>query len=51
MTDGELQRVSVPTMFCWGTSDPFLAPARARRPSAGFPRVLHEVPAARPLAG
>jgi hypothetical protein len=21
MTDGELQRVSVPTMFCWGTSD------------------------------
>lgn len=45
MTDGELQRVSVPTMFCWGTSDPFLAPARARPAISRIPgAVLHEVP-------
>jgi pimeloyl-ACP methyl ester carboxylesterase len=45
MTDGELQRVSVPVMFCWGTSDPFLAPAQARPAISRIPgAVLHEVP-------
>jgi hypothetical protein len=33
------------TMFCWGTGDPFLAPARARPAIAKIPgAVLHEVP-------
>src|SRR5580692_1675908 len=42
MTDGELQRVSVPVMFCWGTSDPFLAPAQARPAISRIPgAVLH----------
>ena len=37
MTDGELGRVSVPTMFCWGTEDPFLSPAQARDSIAKIP--------------
>jgi pimeloyl-ACP methyl ester carboxylesterase len=45
MTDGELRRITAPTMFCWGTDDPFLAPARARPAIAKIPgAVLHEVP-------
>jgi pimeloyl-ACP methyl ester carboxylesterase len=45
MTDGELQRISVPAMFCWGTGDPFLAPAQARPAISRIPgAVLHEVP-------
>lgn len=30
MSDAELSRVSTPTMFCLGTTDPFLKPAAAR---------------------
>ena len=30
MTDGELRRIAAPTMFCWGTDDPFLTPAQGR---------------------
>ena len=45
MSDDELGRITVPTMFCWGTEDPFLAPARARPSIARIPgAVLHEVP-------
>jgi pimeloyl-ACP methyl ester carboxylesterase len=45
MTDGELRQISTPTMFCWGTDDPFLAPARARPAIAEIPgAILHEVP-------
>jgi pimeloyl-ACP methyl ester carboxylesterase len=45
LTDEELRRVSVPAMFCWGTGDPFLAPAQARPAIARIPgAVLHEVP-------
>jgi pimeloyl-ACP methyl ester carboxylesterase len=45
MTDGELRRITAPTLFCWGTDDPFLAPARARPAIAKIPgAVLHEVP-------
>jgi pimeloyl-ACP methyl ester carboxylesterase len=45
MTDGELRRITAPTMFCWGTDDPFLAPARAPPAIAKIPgAVLHEVP-------
>ncbi len=45
MTDAELGKITAPTMFCWGTSDPFLSPAQAR-PSIAKIRgaVLHEVP-------
>jgi pimeloyl-ACP methyl ester carboxylesterase len=44
MTDAELGMITAPTMFCWGTSDPFLGPAQAR-PSIAKIRgaVLHEV--------
>jgi pimeloyl-ACP methyl ester carboxylesterase len=45
MTDGELGRIAVPTMFCWGAEDPFLSPARARASIAKIPgAALHEVP-------
>jgi pimeloyl-ACP methyl ester carboxylesterase len=45
MTDGELGQISVPTMFCWGTGDPFLSPAQARPAIAKIRgAVLHEVP-------
>jgi pimeloyl-ACP methyl ester carboxylesterase len=45
MTDAELRRISVPTMFCWGTEDPFLSPSKARPFIAKIPgAVLHEVP-------
>jgi pimeloyl-ACP methyl ester carboxylesterase len=45
MTDDELRRISVPAMFCWGTSDPFLTPAQARPAISRIPgAVLHEVP-------
>ena len=46
MTDGELHQITAPTMFCWGTDDPFLTPAQARPAIAKIPgAVLHEVPA------
>ena len=45
MTDAELARITVPTMFCWGTGDPFLSPAQARPAIAKIAgAVLHEVP-------
>ncbi len=45
MTDGELRQITAPTMFCWGTDDPFLAPAQALPAIAKIPgAVLHEVP-------
>jgi pimeloyl-ACP methyl ester carboxylesterase len=45
MSEGELRRISAPTMFCWGTDDPFLSPARARPAVAQIPEgCLHEVP-------
>jgi len=45
MSDGELRRITAPTVFCWGTDDPFLAPGRARPAIAKIPgAVLHEVP-------
>jgi pimeloyl-ACP methyl ester carboxylesterase len=45
MTDAELGQITAPTMFCWGTGDPFLAPGRARSAIAKIPgAVLHEVP-------
>ena len=45
MTDGELQQITAPAMFCLGTDDPFLTPAQARPAIAKIPgAVLHEVP-------
>ncbi|MGB6454481.1 MAG: alpha/beta hydrolase [Streptosporangiaceae bacterium] len=45
MSDSELSRITVPTMFCWGTSDPFLTPAAGRPAVARIPgAALHEVP-------
>jgi pimeloyl-ACP methyl ester carboxylesterase len=45
MDDAELARVTAPTMFCWGTDDPFLSPAKGRPSVAKIPgAVLHEVP-------
>jgi pimeloyl-ACP methyl ester carboxylesterase len=45
MSDSELGQITIPTMFCWGTSDPFLSPARARPAIAKIRgAVLHEVP-------
>jgi pimeloyl-ACP methyl ester carboxylesterase len=45
MSGAELGSITAPTMFCWGTSDPFLAPAQARPAIAKIPgAVLQEVP-------
>ena len=45
MSDVELSRITAPTMFCWGTSDPLLTPAAGRPAVASIPgAVLHEVP-------
>jgi pimeloyl-ACP methyl ester carboxylesterase len=45
MTDAELGQITVPTMFCWGTADPFLSPAQAGPSIAKIAgAVLHEVP-------
>jgi len=42
----ELGRVTVPTLFLWGTEDPYLAPADARPWIEKMPAAtLHEVPA------
>jgi pimeloyl-ACP methyl ester carboxylesterase len=44
MSDTELGQISVPTMFCWGISDPFLTPGQARPSIAKIHgAVLHEV--------
>jgi pimeloyl-ACP methyl ester carboxylesterase len=46
LTEGELGQITAPTLFCWGTGDPFLTPAQARPAIAKIPgAVLHEVPA------
>jgi pimeloyl-ACP methyl ester carboxylesterase len=45
MSDEELGRITAPTMFCWGTNDPFLAPEQGRPSVAMIPgAVLHEIP-------
>ena len=45
MTDRELGRITAPTMFCWGTEDPFLTPAQGRASIAKIPgAALQEVP-------
>jgi pimeloyl-ACP methyl ester carboxylesterase len=45
MSDGELARIEMPTLFYWGRDDPFLSPAQARPSVAKIPAaVLHEVP-------
>jgi pimeloyl-ACP methyl ester carboxylesterase len=45
MSDDELHRISAPTMFCWGTDDPFMKPAQASRSIAKISSaVLHQVP-------
>jgi pimeloyl-ACP methyl ester carboxylesterase len=45
LTDGELRRITAPTMFCLGTDDPFLTSAQARPAVAEIPgALLHEVP-------
>jgi len=44
MDDAELARITAPTIFCWGTNDPFLSPAKARPAIAKIPgAVLDEV--------
>lgn len=53
MSDRELGQISAPTMFCWGSSDPFLSPGQARPSIAKIHgAVLHEVEGGHgPLAG
>jgi pimeloyl-ACP methyl ester carboxylesterase len=44
MSDEDLGRISVPTIFCLGRTDPFLRPAEARPSVAKFRSAkLHEV--------
>jgi len=44
LSSSELGQISVPTMFCWGNADPFLAPGQARPSIARIHgAVLHEV--------
>jgi pimeloyl-ACP methyl ester carboxylesterase len=46
MSVGELGQVAAPTLFIWGTDDPYLAPRDARPWIEKMPAaVLHEVPA------
>ena len=45
MSDDELGRVTVPTLFLWGTEDVYLAPGDARPWIETMPAAtLHEVP-------
>ncbi len=45
MSDGELHQITAPTMFCWGTDDPFMKPNQARPAIAKMSSaVLREVP-------
>jgi pimeloyl-[acyl-carrier protein] methyl ester esterase len=37
MSDDELARISTPTMFCWGSEDPYMEPDEARRSIARIP--------------
>ena len=44
MSEDELSRIEVPTLFYWGRDDPFLSPQQARPSIAKIPAaVLHEV--------
>ena len=44
MSDSELARIRVPTLFYWGRDDPVLSPERARASVAKIPgALLHEV--------
>jgi pimeloyl-ACP methyl ester carboxylesterase len=45
MSDDELHQISAPTMFCWGSDDPFMKPAQARPSIAKISSaLLHQVP-------
>lgn len=45
LTDTELHRITVPTIFIWGESDPFLSPTMGRPSVAELPHAaLHPVP-------
>lgn len=45
MTEQQLRQISAPTLFCWGTEDPYLTPAQARPSIAKIPAAtLREVP-------
>ena len=44
MSDSELARIHMPTVFCWGREDPFLSPQQARPSVAKIPgAILHEI--------
>ena len=44
MTGTEMVQITAPSLFCWGTGDPFLGPALARPAIFKIPRaVLQEV--------
>jgi pimeloyl-ACP methyl ester carboxylesterase len=46
LSEAELARITTPTMFIWGTDDPYLSPAAARPAIERMPAAtLHEVPA------
>ncbi|MDA0158977.1 alpha/beta hydrolase [Solirubrobacter ginsenosidimutans] len=46
LTSAELAAIATPTMFIWGTDDPYLSPARARPAIRQMPNAtLHALPA------
>jgi pimeloyl-ACP methyl ester carboxylesterase len=46
LTDAELAAISTPTLFIWGTDDPYLSPRCARPAVEQMPAArLHELPA------
>ncbi len=46
LSDAELAAITTPTMFIWGSDDPYLSPAHARPAIARMPAAgLHELPA------
>jgi pimeloyl-ACP methyl ester carboxylesterase len=46
LSDAELAAIQTPTMFIWGTDDPYLSPDRARPAIQRMPAAtLHELPA------
>jgi pimeloyl-ACP methyl ester carboxylesterase len=46
LSSAELAAIATPTMFIWGTADPYLSPARARPAIEQMPNAtLHELPA------
>jgi pimeloyl-ACP methyl ester carboxylesterase len=45
MSNAELRQITAPTMFCWGTDDPFMKPIQARASiSEMSSAALREVP-------